>query len=159
MGVYRPAGVIALSIIIFILAGILIILAIAISTILIPGQQQNYYFALLDIWLYVSYGIGYAVGLSYLMDSPYTYISILNIVFWIALIVSGSSIIMGIGLLTMKNWGRILAMIIGILFMVFGILSLFIIPMGLFGIVGLLLLIFGIFMVVYLAGDVKYEFQ
>lgn len=159
MGVYRSGGVIALSIINLILAGILIILAIAIQTILIPGEQQGYYFALLDIWLYVSYGTGYAIGLQYLMGSdPYFTISILNIVFWIALIFSILYITSGIGLLSMKNWARILAMTLGIISIIVGIFLF--VSLFLYGFLfAILFLALGIATIVYLAGDVKYEFQ
>ncbi|MGQ9723102.1 MAG: hypothetical protein ACUVXA_17500 [Candidatus Jordarchaeum sp.] len=60
----------------------------------------------------------------------------------------------------MKNWGRILAMIFGIISMIMGIGIILIPIIPTFGfLIGLLLLALGIGIVIYLAGDVKYEFQ
>ena len=55
-------------------------------------------------------------------------------------------------MLYIKKWGYYLALIIGALNIVGGVLSLL-------SLVGVINLVFGIIIVVYLLGDVKYEFE
>jgi len=76
----------------------------------------------------------------------------LHLATFIVLIAVVLYVIAAVGLLKMKNWGRYLALIIGIFDIIVGVI-------GLIAIVGLIPLIFGIIIVVYLAGDVKYEFE
>ena len=66
------------------------------------------------------------------------------------------------GLLLMKNWGRYLALLIGIADIIFGIIAMiasFINISLILGLIfGLIALVWGIILTVYLLGEVKYDF-
>ena len=160
MGVYRPGGVIALAIFFIIIAALGILGAVVIWAIWIPAEYQDFYWWIFgNIWLM---SLGYppiiVVGFASPMSEILQTIGFLNIFGVIVVIFSGLYITSGIGLLSMKNWGRILAIILGIISIITGIFLFLII--FLFGfLIGILFLALGIATVVYLAGDVKYEFQ
>lgn len=160
MGVYRPGGVIALAIFFIIIAALGILGAIVIWAIWIPAEYQDFYWWVFgNIWLM---SLGYppiiVVGFASPMSEILRNIDYLNIFGVIVVIFSGLYITSGIGLLSMKNWARILAIILGILSIITGIFLFIII--AIFGfLIGILFLALGLATVVYLAGDVKYEFQ
>ena len=75
-------------------------------------------------------------------------------------IFSALDLIVGVGLLSMRNWARVLGLILGIISIIVGILLFLIIFLFLYGFLfGTVFLVLGIVTVAYLAGDVKYEFQ
>ncbi len=165
MSVHRPAGIIALTIIFFISAGLLILLEIAIANILIPGQYQSIYTLISLDWYgvstgYTSFPLSYQ-GFPPIMGTYLTNLDYLNLGLIIISIFPLLYIVSSIGLLLMRNWGRYMALILGTLSLLVGIFM--VIPPFLsippFFLVGLLFLVLGLATVVYLAGGVKYEFQ
>lgn len=83
-----------------------------------------------------------------------------SIVYAYLLILSLLSIFTIIGLLRMKRWGRYLALIMGILYIMSGVVPVILgietyVAIG----IGLIIAIFGVVIIVYLMGDVKYEFE
>lgn len=155
MSVYRPKGIIIMSVIFMIIAALGIILAIDYETTAIPQYYQMiellYCMILLNLGSYNVYSILTIYGL-------YIYQLSSNIPLWqieavIALIFFETGIAISIGLLRMKRWGYYLAWI-------FGILGIFVGAIGLIIIVGIFLLIFAIATVMYLsASDAKYYFE
>ena len=155
MGVYRPLGVTIISILLIIAAALIIIG----GTILVYAVLQSEY-----LNLSLSYWIGYELfitgggddfmlaGISGFLSGEQTDIYIWYGLFVCFLIYSGLSFPAGIGLFYMKNWGRYLALVVSIFSMILGVITIF-------WLVGLIPLGFGIGMLVYLVGDVKYEFQ
>ncbi|MEM2145659.1 MAG: hypothetical protein QW279_09875 [Candidatus Jordarchaeaceae archaeon] len=172
MNVHRPSGVIALSVIYIVIAGLGIAGVSAIQTIILPSDYQG-----LDWWILVSfYLLGKGInpiaalgGISNPIFAVLQRIDSMNILSWGAAIFSVLSLSVGVSLLSMRNWARIFGLFTGTILIIMGILSflfyrLFISTYGLLGIIFIILgcIIFqslGILTIVYLAGDVKYEFQ
>ncbi|MEM2135201.1 MAG: hypothetical protein QW261_12855 [Candidatus Jordarchaeaceae archaeon] len=72
----------------------------------------------------------------------------------LSMIVSNLYFLAGVGLFMMRLWGRKLALILGILNIVGGIFLL-----ALFIVFGVVPLVFGTIVLVYLTGEVKYDFE
>ena len=159
MEVYRPGGITALAIIFLILAILGILGAIAIEVFIVA----NYYYTMnlnlvLTLDLLRNPSIPHHFAMYYLytslmsMMSDLSYVNMLHVGTIAILASSVLYIAAGFGLLYMKKWGYYLALIIGILNIVGGVVSLL-------SLVGIINLVFGIIIVVYLLGDVKYEFE
>jgi hypothetical protein len=155
----RPRGVVALALILLFFGVLGIVLGTIFGSLSIFSVSQ-----LLGVWptsfsvamffVYSGFPIDaaflYAFVISYYVvesnavinQTWYIGIDILSIVFAIT----------GIGLFRMKRWGRYLALALGIIMIIGGIISLL-------GIVGIIPLVIGIVIVVYLTRDVKYEFE
>ncbi|MEM3564101.1 MAG: hypothetical protein QXR19_12775 [Candidatus Jordarchaeaceae archaeon] len=72
----------------------------------------------------------------------------------LSMIISNLYFLAGVGLFMMRRWGRKLAVILGILNIVGGIFLL-----ALFIVFGVVPLVFGTIVLVYLTGEVKYDFE
>lgn len=172
MGIYRPAGVIAFAIILFILAGLGIIAGI-LYFIQPISPEVNLNLELISFynWIYTYYaetgyypmGLFTLGGMEMNLYERYDLIFYFKTVASMGLILSVVNILSGYGLLQMKNWGRYLALLFGFVAIFSGIIFLALsvigmIPSYLFP-VHLVPLIFGIVLIVYMLGDVKNEFQ
>jgi len=160
----RPGGVVALAVIFIIIAVLGVIGAIVLEAVTVSQYQASNFANFLQIPLaylfsaglpplYREFIIMMAITSAFSsVGSTMATIGYINIGVLIGLIFIVFYILAAIGLLMMKNWGRILALIVGIFDIIGGIFALF-------AIVGLIPLIIGIVIVVYLSGDVKYEFE
>jgi hypothetical protein len=153
---YRPNGVLAIAIILIIFAVLGLIGAITFELIFVAAEYQNAsLIAMVNFMLSLYFGVPLMHAL--IVNSITLYFAQSNIIYMhvgavVVIIFSVVYIITAIGLLGMKNWGRYLALIIGILSIIEGVI-------GLLVLIGIIPLIFGIIVVVYLNGDVKYEFE
>ncbi|WXG41377.1 MAG: hypothetical protein WED07_11530 [Candidatus Freyarchaeum deiterrae] len=120
---YRPSGVTALTVVFFIIGG----LAGCLGTFM---------------------GVLYSALTSYF--TPQSIFNQIGVI--VIFIVAEMYVFAAIGLFRMKNWGRILALILGVIMIIGSIFLLLII-------VGIIPLTIGIIVVVYLMTDVKYEFE
>ncbi len=158
MAVHRPSGVTILAILLMIAAALILI----VGTILVNAALQPAYsdLALSNAVGYASYvflggptGNAFTIAnISGILSEKQNSIYFFYGLFVSFIIYAGLSVPAVIGLLYMKNWGRILALLVGIFSIIVGVITMF-------WLVGLILLLFGIFMLVYLAGNVKYEFE
>jgi hypothetical protein len=165
---YRPDGVIVLSVFFIIIAVLGVIGAVAIEAVIVTASQStltsNIAYLLGIIFLipyspfpippelieYLVPSIASATAIS--ISTSLSNIAYLHIATFVILVAVALYIITAVGLLQMKAWGRYLALIMGIFDIIAGIITSFI---G----VGILILIFGILILIYLTGDVKYEFE
>ncbi|MEX2751367.1 MAG: hypothetical protein Q6366_005720 [Candidatus Freyarchaeota archaeon] len=145
---YRPGGVIALAILFFIFGILGIIGGIAIELTVIAQSYTSLYTMIL--WDVILRRVDFFTLI--FASNQLSYINMYH--FYVACIVifSGLYFLAGVGLFMMKNWGRMLALILGILNIVGGVFAMFLL-------VGIILLVFGIIVLVYLMGDVKYDFE
>nr|MDO8082800.1 hypothetical protein [Candidatus Freyarchaeota archaeon] len=127
MGVHRPVGIIALAIILMIVAmlgiigGITLLPGLALEESVLQLQQS-----LFNIWTYsYYYETGYFpmefVGIGMVYAERERFLFFLTSVAWIGFIFGGVSLPTSIGLLSMKKWGRYLAIITGVLTIIVGI--------------------------------------
>jgi len=170
MSVYRPAGVIALAIILMNIAFLSILGGILIFTSVLPPlfeHQASLTYSLATFFIFpisvLFYGLGplvVAATVGGLYETP-SLIFVYSLVAWIILIFGVLSILTSIGLICMKSWGRYLGLVLGISAIIMSVAFFGVMFLGL--LIGipftLIFLIFGIITVVYLAGDVKHEFQ
>jgi hypothetical protein len=165
MSVHRPGGVIALSVIFMIIAGLGIAGVITILAMVLPGSYQSLNWYILESLYLFEMGIdpiGALGGISYPLFTIPRDISFAYIFGGVLAIFSALYLIAGVGLVSMRNWARVLGLILGIVSIIVGIflflfLSLFLFLYAL--LFGTVFLVLGIVTVAYLAGDVKYEFQ
>jgi uncharacterized membrane protein (DUF2068 family) len=154
---YRPGGVIAIAIF-FIIFGALGVIAAIGYLISIEMNITSSTYTSLGILLYLSSTSGYTTHpflLGTALNAPLSWQSVLNtayITIPVGVVFAALFVITAVGLLRMKNWGRILALIFGILMIIGG-------AIGLLVIVGIIPLVFGIVVVAYLMGSVKDEFE
>ncbi|MFB0563767.1 MAG: DUF2127 domain-containing protein [Candidatus Lokiarchaeia archaeon] len=157
MNVYRPLGITILAIILIIAAALIIIVGTILVNSVLPSQYAEIALSQ-GITMYLIKADLFAPYILTVVGSEQNDINLWYGVFGCFIVYSGLYITSGIGLLYMKNWGRILAMIIGVISIITGIFLF--LTMSLFGLlIGILFLALGLATVVYLAGDVKYEFQ
>ncbi|MBS7249398.1 MAG: DUF2127 domain-containing protein [Candidatus Freyarchaeota archaeon] len=145
---YRPGGVIALAILFFIFGALGIIGGIAIELTVIAQSYTTLHNMIL--WDAILRRVDFFTLI--LAASQLSYISMSHFFVVCIVIFSGLYLLAGVGLFMMKNWGRMLALILGILNIVGGIFEMF-------SLVGIIPLVFGIIVLVYLMGDVKYDFE
>jgi hypothetical protein len=160
---YRPGGVIVLAIIFIIMQTLGIIIVILIINTIRP---QEYFLLSLQAWnWYIISPLlppgANEISASYEMPlfDTLSRIDYLNMEVWGTLIFLGLSLPVSISLLSMKKWGRYLALIIGIPLIILGILLLI---LGLSvspSIMGITSFALGVATVVYLLTEVKYEFK
>ncbi len=145
---YRPVGVIALAILFFVFGALGIIGGIAIElTVIAQSYTSLNTMILFDVILrrVNFFTLFYAVNqLSYI--NMYHFYVVCIVIF------SALYFLAGVGLFMMKNWGRMLALFLGILNIVGGIFAML-------SLVGIIPLVFGIIVLIYLMGDVKYDFE
>jgi hypothetical protein len=116
---------------------------------------------------YTSLGLLYQLSLGYTIPSGLTLTTLEDLLYWqsalptaytgvgAAVIIAALFFITDVGLLRMKSWGRILALILGILSIIGGAIGL--IAIGSY--LGIIPLIFGIIAVAYLFSGVKNDFE
>ena len=151
--VYRPRGVTLLVAVFVVAAGLG-----AVGALRIGAGIASTYDALLLLGLLLALGASLTpptlllASLFYYLCFAYYLLSVANglwLRFSVVLASSAVNLVAGLGLLGMRRWGYLLALAVGILNVVGGLLTL---P------VGLISLAFGAAVVVYLSGDVKHEF-
>lgn len=145
---YRPGGVIALAILFFVFGALGIILGIAIElTVIAQSYTSLNTMILFDVILrrVDFFTLFYAVN-------QLSYINVCHFCVVCIVIFSALYFLAGVGLFMMKNWGRMLALFLGILNIVGGIFAML-------SLVGIIPLVFGIIVLIYLMGDVKYDFE
>jgi hypothetical protein len=159
---YRPGGVLALAIL-FIIFGVLGVVG-AIGYLIVATSAMSGAIAVTLALVYLaqmsaqSSGIplqpsGFSFFLTFGPMSTAQYnLSASYFALVLGVIFAALFILTAVGLLRMKNWGRILALIFGILCIIGG-------AIGLLAIVGIIPLAFGIIVVAYLMGSVKDEFE
>jgi hypothetical protein len=161
---YRPAGVVVLAIffLIFAVLGIILILFLEADLVATTVQTSSFN-ALLSIIVNLQYGV--PLGDALLFATIYVSSAESGLVYYhtgavIATIFVAVYLSTAIGLLMMKKWGYYLALTIGIITLISGILGL---GLGIYIIIALLpdvlVIVFGIYIVAYLMGDVQYEFN
>jgi hypothetical protein len=156
MSVYRPGGITVIAVFYIIFAVLGVFAIIVIEGVLVPMYQstvsQNYVLDLLMFAVYPFPPIPIEFLLSFILVSYFSAMSSLSFLVYFhvgVLVILTASVlyfISSVGLLIMKKWGYYLALILAILNIVCGIFT-------------LVNLIIGIVLTVYLAGDVKYEFE
>jgi hypothetical protein len=154
MDVQRPRGIIASAIILVIISALGIIGGIILVTTTLAMENTGLALSQgLLIW-YTGQGYFDIGGVSYAMSASEhkDVISLLYGALAFVLIFSLLCLPASYGLFYMRKWGRYLAIIVGGLSIIAGIITLYYI-------VGLITLILGIVLLAYLSGDVKYEFQ
>lgn len=157
MDVQRPRGIIASAIILVIISALGIIGGIILVTTTLAMENTGLALSQgLLIW-YTGQGYFDIVGVSYAMSASSAsehkaVISLLYGALAFVLIFSLLCLPASYGLFYMRKWGRYLAIIVGGLSIIAGLITLYYI-------VGLITLILGIVLLAYLSGDVKYEFQ
>lgn len=145
---YRPGGVIALAIFFFIFGVLGIIGGIAYEFTVIAqlysklNSMMLLHAALRRVDFFIIY---YAI-------SELSYINVNHFYVVCIVVFSGLYFLAGVGLFMMKNWGRMLALMLGILDIVGGIFTII-------ELVGIISIVFGIIVLIYLMGDVKYDFE
>jgi hypothetical protein len=154
----RPGGVTVIAILFIILAalGIAGSVVLIISTASYISQEA----ALNGIIFYSSlmmYGLPFdPVGFFLVINTTISFgqgiLDVDYVVLGISVIIAALYVVTSYGLFRMKNWGRVLALVWGVLMIIGG-------AIGLLVIVGIIPLIFGIIVVVYLTRDVKHEFE
>lgn len=154
MDVQRPRGIIASAIILVIISALGIIGGIILVTTTLAMENTGLALSQgLLIW-YTGQGYFDFGGVSYAMRASEhkAVISLLYGALAFVLIFSLLCLAASYGLFYMRKWGRYLAIIVGGLSIIAGLITLYYI-------VGLITLILGIVLLAYLSGDVKYEFQ
>ena len=156
-----PAGIILLAIIFIIISVVGFILALGTATL----SGRIFYDTVMDFLLissvlnnpYISPGL--AIILLYPSMGTTTLgtvgIGLLPLLFVGSLIFAVLYFIASVGLLYMKNWGYYLALIIGIINIIGGVLILVVA----IDLTGLIILVFGIVIVVYLMRKAKFYFE
>ncbi|MEM2135520.1 MAG: hypothetical protein QXR19_02560 [Candidatus Jordarchaeaceae archaeon] len=161
MSVHRPGGVIALSVIFLIIAGLGVAGVITIWAMVLPNSYQSLNWYILESFYILELGINPIAALGGISNPLFTIpqnIRYAYIFGGVLAIFSALYLIVGVGLLSMRNWARVLGLILGIISIIVGVLLFLII--FLYGFLfGTVFLVLGIVTVAYLAGDVKYEFQ
>ncbi|MEM2959757.1 MAG: hypothetical protein QXS27_05005 [Candidatus Jordarchaeaceae archaeon] len=151
MGSYRPTGITALAIIFIIFGFTDIVIGVTVEIMAFSWFNNR---ILESFWTYIFSLTSppefwpihpFIIFLTGYFDT----LSIMNLAHLAAIILFISSVpqfVASMGLLLMKRWGYYLALIIGILNIVVGVVT-------------LINLVIGIILVCYLMGDVKYEFE
>jgi hypothetical protein len=162
---FRPSGVTALAVIFIILAVLSAVGAIFIETVFIPQFQTSNYINLLSIPLVINFTAGLPpalaqfleVTVAFVIGAPVmanlSYIPYLHVGVLIDLAIVPLLIIAAIGLFRMKQWGRYLGIIVGILIMISGVIP------TIFATGGVFIILAGIIIVVYLYSVVKEDFE
>lgn len=153
MDVYRPGGVITITIFFIIIAALEIIGGVIYVFLALSVNSR----ILSIIFAGIIYGmLGYSpLTLIFSIIEELSYTNGYFLVGLVLLISSGLYLFSSIGLILMKRWGRYLALIVGILTVVDGVFAfLYISP-----IIGFLFVIFGLIVLFYLVTDVKYSFE
>lgn len=169
MDVDRPIELTIIPIIFFVFAVLGISLGIKILPEALPHSHLY-----VEIFSWISmFQFLQSLGMSPLvLIAQYTYlgnpigrilfeINILNIIYGVFVIIPTVYAISGIGLLSIKKWGRYLALITGVVSITIGLFSLLLLLMNysfrLY--IGLILLLIGIIVIPVLMGDIKYAFE
>jgi uncharacterized membrane protein (DUF2068 family) len=153
---YRPGGVVAIAVFFIIFAVVGFAAVIFLEFVMVASMAQAASISTIGnliLGIYIGLPPSSAV-LFALTQSAWSAPSygLYHIAAAILIIGSVIYLLSAVGLLMMKKWGYYLALIIGIFTIIGGII-------GLLAIIGIIPLIFGIIVVVYLAGDVKHEFE
>jgi hypothetical protein len=176
---FRPGGVTALAVIFIIFAALGVVGAIFIETVFIPQLQTSnnfnivssltaiYYFTANLPWDQAQLIVTSIVFQYFFLSNGMTitgYIQLLQIGALIGIAIVPLLIIASIGLLRMKQWGRYLGMIVGILSIIGSIASIIIaVTLGGIAVIlvdfGIYTVPIGIIIVVYLYSVVKEDFE
>ncbi|MGQ9722956.1 MAG: hypothetical protein ACUVXA_16735 [Candidatus Jordarchaeum sp.] len=155
--IHRPAGVVAFSLIFLIVAALMIVIGMVQpppEVIQYWGDAYAIYFILITGLTPMGGPPGYSALHFWSIE-----VLFLKMMMWFGLILAPISITSSYGLLRLMNWGRYLALTMGVAYIIIGIF--FFIPIVFLSAITLLsvpFILFGIAIIVYFLGDVKYEF-